>query len=537
MVIIVISVMGGFLDKLQESIQQLAPAVKVGTFTMTGLPRYDELCERLEATPEVDAATPVVTTLGLMQIAGRRNDVTVMGVRPKELDRIVDFRGSLFWQSEAFVEEAERRLGEPEIDPYVRTMLQQRKAEYATLDLIADGMELRANPYWVTDEQTAALPGIVPGVATIPFTRRDDQGRYMVSQHALGGEVTLTVVPMTQKGALQEPVLRRFVIANEFKSGHYEFDSSLVFVPFDELQEMLRMEAFEAPKIDPETGEETGGTVSVPGRASEVFVTGAPGVALEDLRDTVQRVIEAFEQEAEDLPPLYASTWEEENAVILGAVKNEKGMVTFLFIIISIVAVWMVWLTFNTFVVQKVRDIGVLRAIGASSTGVLSIFLGYGLTVGLIGACSGFGLAALTVYNLNELQFFLKTYLGEAAVYASAGTTGFVLGAVILLISRGKRGMTLGSFAGCGILSSLFLISVSVLVLHVFPDWATRLNDMLSWQMWDPRIYAFDKIPEHVNLKEAGFIVAGFVLASVIGALIPSIVAANVDPVETLRYE
>jgi len=470
MVIIVISVMGGFLDKLQESIQQLSPAVKVGTFTMTGLPRFDELCARLEAADEVEAATPVVTTLGLMQIAGRRNDVTVMGVRPAELNRIVDFRGSLFWRSQRFIEDVERRLAEPDIDPYVRTMLTQRRAEYAALDLVADGMAMKVNPYWVVDEQTAALPGIVPGVATIPFTRRDELGRYMVGQHAIGGEVTLTVIPMTQKGALQEPVLRRFVIANEFKSGHYEFDSSLVFVPFDQLQRMLRMEAYEAPKIDPETGEETGGTVSVPGRASEVFVKGAPGVALSDLRDAVNRVIRAFEAEDDDLPPLYASTWEEENAVILGAVKNEKGLVTFLFVIISVVAIVMVATTFYMIVLEKTRDIGVLRAIGASRGGIAGVFLGYGLGIGVVGSVLGFALAWGIVTHLNGIQHHLNAWFG--------------------------------------------------------------------WQMWDPRIYAFDTIPARINyLGEALPIAAGAVISSVVGALIPALIAARLDPVEALRHE
>ncbi len=470
MVIIVISVMGGFLDKLQESIQRLSPAVKVGTFTMTGVPRYDELCERLEAAAEVEAATPVVSTLGLMQIAGRRNDVMVMGVRPGELDRIVDFRGSLYWSSDQFISDTERRLADPETDAFVRSMLEQRKAEYATLDLMADGMAMRVNPYWVVDDATAALPGMVPGVAAIPFTRRDELGRYMVSQHALGGEVTLTVVPMTQKGALQEPVLRRFVIANEFKSGHYEFDSSLVFVPFDELQQMLRMEAYEAPKIDPETGEETGGSVSVPGRASEVFVRGAPGVALEDVRDAVNRVIREFESGSDDLPPLYASTWEEENAVILGAVKNEKGLVTFLFVIISVVAIVMVATTFYMIVLEKTRDIGVLRAIGASRGGIAGVFLGYGLAIGLVGSVAGFALAWGIVTHLNEIQYYLNAWFG--------------------------------------------------------------------WQMWDPRIYAFDTIPARVDyLGEALPIAAGAVVSSVVGALIPALIAARLDPVEALRHE
>jgi len=469
MVIVVISVMGGFLDTLRQSIQNMAPQVKVVEWGMVGIEDYEAVCRRLEALPEVAAATPVIQTLGLMEIAGARNDVIVVGIDPRRMDRVVSFKDSLIWTTDKFVEQALRQAHDPDASESARAFARRTAEVYRGMDLVANGMAMRPDPHFLRSEDSAQLPGAVTGVATIPFNRRDDNGRYLVDEHAMGGEFTLTVVPLTQGGAPQDPAIRKFVIANEFKSGHYDFDSKLVFVPFDVLQKMLRMEPYESIGIDPQTGEETGGGELVPGRASEIFVAGHDGIALDVLRDAVDRAINAYSAEYGG-PQLISVTWVEDNQVILGAVQNEKGMVTFLFIIISVVAVVMVATTFYMIVLEKTRDIGVLRAIGASRQGIAGIFLGYGLALGVVGSLVGFAAAWGIVTYLNEIQHVLKVVFG--------------------------------------------------------------------WQMWDPRIYAFDRIPARIDyLGEAMPIVVGAILSSVVGALIPALLAARLDPVEALRHE
>jgi len=129
----------------------------------------------------------------------------------------------------------------------------------------------------------------------------------------------------------------------------------------------------------------------------------------------------------------------------------------------------MVATTFYMIVLEKTRDIGVLRAIGASRGGIMGLFVGYGLAIGVVGSLLGLAIAVAIVTNLNEIQGLLNTWFG--------------------------------------------------------------------WQMWDPKTYFFDRIPDTVNYSEALRVVAGAIVSSVVGALIPAWIAGRLKPVDALRYE
>src|SRR5205814_1740742 len=68
---------------------------------------------------------------------------------------------------------------------------------------------------------------------------------------------------------------------------------------------------------------------------------------------------------------------------------------------------------FSMIVVEKTKDIGILKALGASNGGVMKIFLGYGLLLGLVGALLGSGLGlAITLY-INEIEHVLARLTGQ----------------------------------------------------------------------------------------------------------------------------
>jgi lipoprotein-releasing system permease protein len=64
-------------------------------------------------------------------------------------------------------------------------------------------------------------------------------------------------------------------------------------------------------------------------------------------------------------------------------------------------------------VVEKTRDIGVLKSLGASGTGVMGIFLSYGLSLGLVGSGVGLLVGLLLVDHINDIAALLGRITGK----------------------------------------------------------------------------------------------------------------------------
>jgi len=79
--------------------------------------------------------------------------------------------------------------------------------------------------------------------------------------------------------------------------------------------------------------------------------------------------------------------WDEKPGLstLISAVKKEIGLLLVLFGFISLTAVFLVLAIFWSMVAEKTRDIGVLRAVGASRAGVAWLFVRYGLVIGIVG--------------------------------------------------------------------------------------------------------------------------------------------------------
>src|SRR6185436_20164497 len=105
------------------------------------------------------------------------------------------------------------------------------------------------------------------------------------------------------------------------------------------------------------------------------------------------------------LPPSYQITlWTEEKSTrgILNALVVEKKVMFYLLFFIMIVAAFGIMNSLITFVVQKTREIGMLKALGSTKGQVIWLFLSQSLTVGIAGVVSGFGLGMLALHYRNE---------------------------------------------------------------------------------------------------------------------------------------
>ena len=106
------------------------------------------------------------------------------------------------------------------------------------------------------------------------------------------------------------------------------------------------------------------------------------------------------------------TTWMQENSPILSALIVEKNVMFYLLFFIVLVAALCILSAQITFVVQKTREIGMLKALGATNLQISGIFLGQSAIIGVLGVLAGYGLGVLAVIYRNEFLEFMRRATG-----------------------------------------------------------------------------------------------------------------------------
>ena len=112
-------------------------------------------------------------------------------------------------------------------------------------------------------------------------------------------------------------------------------------------------------------------------------------------------------------------TWIERYSELFSTLVLEKNMIFFLLFFIVLVAAFGITSSLITFVIQKTREVGVLKALGATRSQVVWIFLGQGIVVGVFGVTTGLGLGLLALHYRNEFLHFLSHIAGRNLLSAS----------------------------------------------------------------------------------------------------------------------
>jgi lipoprotein-releasing system permease protein len=132
------------------------------------------------------------------------------------------------------------------------------------------------------------------------------------------------------------------------------------------------------------------------------------------------RAKEVREQLQRALGPNYEiKSWTQENAVIFGALASEKMMMYLILFIVMIVAAFAIVNSEITFAVNKMKEIGLLKSLGAANRQVMLIFMGHSVAVGVFGVGLGFALAMLVLHNLNNILAFMRKWAGYDPLPAS----------------------------------------------------------------------------------------------------------------------
>ncbi|KPK85529.1 MAG: hypothetical protein AMJ81_03400 [Phycisphaerae bacterium SM23_33] len=477
--------------------------------------------------PEIDSATPVIYSYGLLRIGpDYTTTVQICGIRLPERLAVTDFEQGLFAQTDQadagfdpplelllqrtqeHVELIENAITRENAKPQARqdpdlirrlgeasrfvedkiallddSLLRRQLAERLQSQLEAEiakpadrrDAELVKKLTQDIEAQRAVLSERLGqpdartilglGIAGLSFRTPEGENIRMITP---GHKVVLTLLPAGRGKVprILDPNTKTFVVVDDVKTDIYQIDSKTVYVPFDELQLLAAME---------ERLDEKDPSFVDPARCSQIQIKVKSAfdspARLVDVRSKVRKAWSRFLTEHPDAASseVVINTWREKLDKFIGPVQKQRTLMTMMFGIISFVAVLLIFSIFYMIVTQKTRDIGVIRAVGGSAAGVAQIFLGYGAATGIVGSALGLIIGCFFVRYINPIEDFIAVYFG--------------------------------------------------------------------YRVWDRDVYLFEKIPNQVDPAVATVIAAWAIASGLIGALIPAVLAATLEPVEALRYE
>jgi len=141
-------------------------------------------------------------------------------------------------------------------------------------------------------------------------------------------------------------------------------------------------------------------------------------------------------------PDYDVSTWMDQNSAMLDAVLVEKNLMFYIMFFIVIVAAFGITCTLITFVVMKTREIGLLKAVGASNRQVMLVFVIQSVIVSVFGVASGVTLGLFAIYVRNDFLHFMNHVTGfelfPAKIYGFGELPALIIPSDIVIICGGS---------------------------------------------------------------------------------------------------
>jgi lipoprotein-releasing system permease protein len=219
------------------------------------------------------------------------------------------------------------------------------------------------HPVTRDDGETVLLPGIILGTELA---------------HQLGvrtGDPVSLVSPVgtpTAVGLI--PHVRRFAVVGLFEAGMIEYDSALAYVSLADAQRFLRL-------ADAINGIEV--------RTEDLDGADAVGAAIGGALGWSYRVRD----------------WKQTNQNLFSAIKLEKTVYFIVLMLIVLVAAFNIVATLVMVVMEKRRDIAILKSMGATRAAIAQIFIYKGLVIGGVGTAAGSALGYLLCAVLQRYEF------------------------------------------------------------------------------------------------------------------------------------
>ncbi len=386
--IVVNSVMSGFSTKLRERMHgMLSDIVMDANGDEQGFGNPNEIMNRIRhdhyLNDQIVAMTPTMETVAMLRysIMGRSYSrvVSVIGIDPNGRSEVCRFKEFLA---------SERNQQSPSFE-----LSAEAQARQSLLHASMPQLNLNKPPKVGLDDKPDPDPppeeefvpeGIILGIA-MTYWRDPETGEetyFLVP----GDDVYLAIPTVTDNGPGELPTLgaarTRMVVCDYSKTEMSEYDGKIVFVSLKYLQQLRAMDDR---------------VTSIQFRLKDYS----------EAKKVTARLREIF-----PVSYFHVQTWEEMQGSLLSAISVEKGILNVLLFMIIGVAGFGILAIFSMIVIEKTRDIGILKA-SSDLGGVMKIFLGYGLLLGLVGACLGTGLGLSITMHINQIEKVISQISGH----------------------------------------------------------------------------------------------------------------------------
>ena len=211
-------------------------------------------------------------------------------------------------------------------------------------------------------------------------------GKELLRRLGVGvGDIVSMVSPVsrvTPVGLI--PRMKLFKVVGVFESGMYEYDANLSFILLKSAQKFFSMK---------------NGVSGIEVRVADIEQAG-------NIASVIQKEL-GF--------PYLVRDWMRMNRNLFSALKLEKVVMFIILILIIFVAAFNIVSTLFMLVMEKAKEIAILKSMGASCSSIMKIYSYQGLVIGLVGTFLGCATGFVIVPNLNEIVSFIESIFGIVA--------------------------------------------------------------------------------------------------------------------------
>jgi lipoprotein-releasing system permease protein len=233
----------------------------------------------------------------------------------------------------------------------------------------------------------------------------------------------------------------KFVIVGAFQSGFYEPDRRKLYMSLESAQKFINIEK----------------------RISGISIKCEDGRKADEVRLEIGDFVYHLMESGKFPKRSPAQTWEEKDANLLRAVQMEKLMIRLITAMIVLSAMGTIFVILLMSVREKARDLGILKALGGTTFGILRIYVGQGVILTVLGVGLGIAMGIALSLHLNEIADFLHSVTGWHPFPPDV----YYLEEIPVLIDLGE------------IMEIVGITILAAIVMAVFPGlWAACLDPM-----------------------------------------------------------